>query len=195
MLTSIEWSDRLSPVLVDNSPVGLAKPKRHIKRTKKMSTDTNTTEQSAKDKAMNEAQAKVDAINTDRGTAKGTRLKVGATRGKGSQVITFEAFDESKPETLPTSITEFAQLAGIDTSDGKATEKQLVEYMIDGYNSASYTNASDPIAEYVNPTWTPEQQKAFKLVVKNMVANAGLSLDDTVAMIKPVFEKNLSKMG
>lgn len=191
MLTSVEYDDTIGFVLVSKNLTGLANSKRHKKRTGKMSTETQTNEQTAKDKLLNETQAKVDAINKDRGNAKGTRVRVGQTRGKGSQVITYEAFDESLPSTLPASIVEFMQLAKVQqNAEG---EKLLISYLIDGFNSQSYTNASDPIAEYVDSDWTPEQGKAFKTVIKNFSSQTGYSIEDAVNMIKPKFVEGIKK--
>jgi len=194
MLTSVEYDDTIGFVLRDSTLLAsrsqTTTKQRHKNRTKNMATEVLTPEQTAKDKLLNDAQAKVDAINADRGTNKGTRLKVGQTRGKGSQVITFESFDESKPETLPSSIAEFMQLAKIESN--AEGEKQIVSYLIDGFNSQSYANASDPIAEYVDSDWTPDEAKGFKLVVKNFAANTGMSVEDAVGIIKPQFSKGIA---
>jgi hypothetical protein len=190
MLTSIEYDDTLGFVLVSRSSDGLANRKRHKNRTQKMATEANNVE-AVKEQQIAATQAKVDAINADRGTNKGTRLVVGQTRGKGSQVITFEKFDENKPELNPTSIAEFMTLAKIESNE--AGEKVLVSYLIDGYNSQSYANASDPIAEYVEPTWTPDEQKGFKLVVKNFAAQLSMTVEDAVNVIKPQFVAGLAK--
>lgn len=133
-----------------------------------------------REQQVKEFQAKADETNKAR-TGKGTRVQVGSTRGKNTQVITFEAFDESKPDTLPTSIAEFVELTKAPD------EKALVAYLIEGYNSDSYRTASDPIAEYVEPTWSEDATKAFRLVVRNYANNAGVSIEDAVNLIKPGF--------
>ncbi|MGI0013932.1 MAG: hypothetical protein ACREBU_10905 [Nitrososphaera sp.] len=119
-------------------------------------------------------------------TGIGTRVRVGQTRGKSPLVITWEAFDDSKPETLPTSIQEFTSVT--KTAD----EATLLNYLIVGYNDAAYTAASDPLAEFVNPTWPDEAQVQFRLVVRNYSRGANVSLEDAVTLIKPGFEKQFS---
>lgn len=131
-------------------------------------------------------QKEVDAENAKR-SGIGTRLKVGRTRGKSSMVITFEQFDDSKPDTLPTSIEAFMNATGIKD------EPSLVNMLIEGYNSNAYVAASDPLAEYVDSTWPPESQAQFRLVVRNYSRGAGVSLEDAVALIKPGFEKQFKK--
>lgn len=112
-------------------------------------------------------------------SGKGTRVKVGSTRGKNPQAVSFENFDDSLPETLPKNLSEFMDLfPGID-------EPTIMSYVIDGFNSAMYTAASDPVAEYVDPTWDDGVQKAFRVVVRQYAANAGVSIEDAVALIKP----------
>lgn len=124
------------------------------------------------------AETKAKEVNASR-TGKGTRVKVGMTRGRNPQVISFEVFDESLPDTNPTSLSEFMDLT--KTQD----EKVIVSYLIDGYNAASYTTASDPVAEFVEPTWDDEVKKQFRLVVRNFASSANLSIEDAVALIKP----------
>jgi len=139
----------------------------------------------AKAKAENDAKAEKD-LNANR-TGKGTRVTIGYTRGKSTQRIQYEAFDESQPETLPTSLQEFMALT--KTED----EKTLVSYLVDGYNSAMYTAASDPIAEFVNYAWPDEVQKQFRLVVRNYANATGASIEDAVNLIKPGIEASQKK--
>lgn len=127
------------------------------------------------------AQAKADEINAAR-TGKGTRVKVGSTRGKNPQVISFENFDEGKPETLPLTLSEFMEVTKV------SDEKVIVSMLIDGFNSQAYTNASDPVAEFVNPAWSDEVQKQFRIVVRNYANATGVSLEQAVALIKPGIE-------
>ena len=124
------------------------------------------------------AEEKATAENATR-SGKGTRVSVGMTRGRNPQVISFEEFDDVLPETLPTTLSEFMEVAKVQD------EKLIVEYLIDGFNSAQYTQASDPVAEFVDATWPEEVQKAFRLVVRNYAANANVSIEDAVALIKP----------
>ncbi len=138
--------------------------------------------QSQTDVEFEKKQKEVDTTNAGR-TGKGTRLKAGRTRGKSSMVITFEQFDESKPETLPVDIQEFMDLTGVKDQAG------LTTLLIGGFNDASYTAASDPLAEYVESTWPPEAQTQFRLVVRNYSRGAMVSLEDAVNLIKPGFSK------
>jgi hypothetical protein len=68
-------------------------------------------------------------------------------------------------------------------------EPSLVKLVIAGYNEKLYTEASDPIAEHVNPTWDDETKGRFRLVVRNYMNGAQVSLDEAVATIKPGFDK------
>lgn len=145
--------------------------------------------QSPQDLEFQRKEAEVNAENAKR-SGVGTRLKVGRTRGKSSMVITFEQFDESIPESLPTTITQFLETTKLDPTKD---EKTIVEYLIGGYNDASYTAASDPLAEFVDPTWPADAQTQFRLVVRNYSRGANVPLEDAVALIKPGFEKQFKK--
>jgi len=109
-------------------------------------------------------------------------VKVGSTRGKNPQPISFENFDEEQPDTLPKTLSEFMDVAKV------TDENVIVSYLIDGYNLAQYTAASDPIAEYVNPAWDEDTRKGFRIVVRNYAQNAKVSIEDAVALIKPGIE-------
>ena len=135
---------------------------------------------------LEETQKKADEQNATR-TGKGTRVRVGQTRGKNPQVITWEAFDDSKPDTLPATLAEFMEIS--KTQD----EKTIVSYLVDGFNSAQYTAASDPIAEFVNPAWSEDVQRQFRLVVRNYANATGVSIEDAVALIKPGIEASQKK--
>lgn len=137
---------------------------------------------SAQDLEFERKQKEADITNATR-SGVGTRLKVGKTRGKASIVIGWEAFDESKPETLPKSIQGFMDVTGVKD------EPTLTEYLISGYNDANYTEASDPLKEFVDPTWPSDAQTQFRLVVRNYSRGAMVSLDEAVALIKPGFSK------
>lgn len=134
-----------------------------------------------------EAEANVE--NAKR-SGVGTRVRVGQTRGKSPIIIQWDAFDESKPDTLPTSIANFLEVTKLDPAKD---EKVIVEYLIGGYNDAAYTAASDPLAEFVDATWAQEVQTQFRLVVRNYSRGANVSLEDAVALIKPGFSKQFSK--
>lgn len=123
-----------------------------------------------------------DALKTNAArTGKGTRVKVGSTRGKNPQPISFEQFDTSLPDTLPKTLSEFMDLV----SEADKTEAAIVGFIVDGFNDAQYTAASDPIAEYVDYSWPEDIQKNFRLVVRNYSTGAKVSIEDAVALIKP----------
>ena len=147
-------------------------------------TKMSNEERSAKEIEIEAAQKKADAENATR-QGVGTRVRVGQTRGKNPQVIQWEAFDESKPDTLPKSVQEFVNIT-------KSKEEDLVAYLIGGLNDANYTAASDPLAEYVNFSWPQDAQTQFRLVVRNYSRGANVSLEDAVALIKPGFEKQFA---
>lgn len=140
------------------------------------------TERTEQEKALDAKNAEVTKVNEGR-TGKGTRLRVGQTRGRNPQVITYEAFDESLPDTLPGSLSEFMDLTKV------SDEKLIVSYLIDGFNSANYTAASDPVAEFINAAWSDERQKQFRIVVRNYSNMNEVSIEDAVALIKPATEK------
>lgn len=131
-------------------------------------------------------QLEADVENAKR-TGVGVRVRVGQTRGKNPQVITWEAFDESKPDTLPTSIQAFMDVTGVKD------EPTLVSYLIAGSNDAAYTDAADPLKEYVDLSWPQDAQTQFRLVVRNYSRGASVSLEDAVALIKPGFSKQFEK--
>lgn len=146
-------------------------------------TDVAKTElEIAREKA--EAEAKLD---NDTRTGVGTRLMVGQTRGKGTMVIKYEHFDETKPDTLPTTMQMFMDVTKIKD------ESSLVERLILGHNELLYTAASDPLAEFVEDSWPDEAKTQFRLVVRNYSRGAMVSLDDAVALIKPGFAKQFEK--
>lgn len=150
--------------------------------------DGNKTLTETENPAKAAKQAEVDKANASR-SGKGLRLRVGATRGKGSQVISFEVFDESKPDTMPTSVQEFLEILAAANGGKAVSESEMLSYLIEGFNSLSYTNASDPIAEHINSAWPDDLQKAFRGAVRSYVSAAGVSVDDAVAFLKPGIEK------
>lgn len=136
---------------------------------------------------VNPFAAEVLAENAKR-TGKGTRLKFGSTRGKGTMPIKYEFFDEAQPDTLPGSLAEFASLTGIQDP---AT---LLGFILVGYNDAQYVAASDPIAEFVVPSWPDERKLAFRLAVRNYskaMTSAGIetSIEDAAVFIKGRMEQ------
>jgi hypothetical protein len=133
-----------------------------------------------------EAKEKAAAEENATRTGVGTRKMVGKTRGRGVLVIEYEAFDESKPDTLPKTIQQFMETTKV------SDEPTLVGYLIDGFNQANYTAASDPLAEFVDPSWPDDAKTQFRLVVRNYSRGANVSLDDAVALIKPGFSKQFA---
>lgn len=152
-------------------------------------TQVAVTEKETKKAAIVERSKEMDArelkLNEGR-TGVGTRVFLAMTRGKGPVEIQYEAFDDSKPETNPTSIQQFMEVTG------DKDEPTLVKYLIAGYNDTAYTVASDPLAEYVDSTWPPDAQTQFRLVVRNYSRGALVSLEDAVALIKPGFAKQFA---
>lgn len=135
---------------------------------------------------LQQKQKEAEIVNGKRAGV-GTRVRVGQTRGKNPLVITWEAFDESKPDTLPTEIQQFMEVTGVKD------QPTLVNLLIAGYNDSQYTAASDPLAEYVDATWPDDAQAQFRLVVRNYSRGANVSLEDAVALIKPGFAAQFAK--
>src|SRR5437762_3210306 len=133
--------------------------------------------------AVDAATEKAKTANATR-TGKGTRVRVGQTRGRNPQVISWEAFDESQPDTLPKTLSEFMEITKV------SDETAIVQYLIDGYNDAAYTAASDPVAEFVDATWAEDVQKQFRVVVRNYANATGVSIEDAAALIKPGIVKS-----
>jgi hypothetical protein len=135
-------------------------------------------------------QIDADEENSKR-TGLGTRVFVGQTRGKNPLIISWEAFDESIPESLPTSIAEFVKVSGVSVEYEK-DKMCLVSLLIAGLSDANYTAASDPLAEFVDPSWPDEAQAQFRIVTRNYSRGAEVSLEEAVALIKPGFVKKFS---
>lgn len=138
------------------------------------------------EKAREALDAKAAEMNATR-TGKGTRVKVGSTRGKNPQAVSFEQFDLAQPTTLPVSLSEFMDLTKIQD------EPTILGYLMDGFNDAMYSQASDPVAEFINPEWAEDVQKQFRLVVRNYSNATGVSIEDAVALIKPGIEASQKK--
>ena len=136
--------------------------------------------------AREKLQAAADETNKGR-SGMGTRIKVGGTRGRNPQAISFENFDKEQPDTLPKTISDFMNLFP------EIKEPEMVSYIVDGYNLAMYTESSDPIAEFVDLSWDKEVQKQFRLVVRNYSNATGVSIEDAVALIKPGIVASQSK--
>jgi hypothetical protein len=110
---------------------------------------------------------------------KGLRSFLGMTRGRNPLEIQFENWDDSQPDTLPLTLSEFMDLRKV------TDEKDIVRRLILGDNEILYTEASDPVAEYVESTWSDDVKKQFRLVVRNYATVTGISIEDAVALIKP----------
>jgi hypothetical protein len=147
-----------------------------------MATVQTTEEQlaaKAKEDALAKAKADAKATNDSR-TGKGTRVQIGSTRGRNTQVISYEAFDQSLTGTLPTTLSEFMDLVTKD-------ESAIVKYLVEGFNAVSYETASDPIAEFVEQSWPDDVQKQFRFAIRNYSQGVGVSIEDAVNLIKPGF--------
>ena len=112
-------------------------------------------------------------------TGRGLRTFFGMTRGKTPVMIDYENWDLTQADTLPTSLSEFMDLRKV------TEEKDIVRRLILGDNEILYTEASDPVAEFVDDSWPDEVKKGFRLVVRNYATNANVSIEDAVALIKP----------
>lgn len=106
----------------------------------------------------------------------------GKTRGKNPREIEYERFDREKNDNLPKTIKEFMEATGVKD------EPALVDYLIDGFNDAQYSAASDEIGEFINDAWDKETQGQFRLAVRNFSKLSGKSIEDTVTMLKPAIE-------
>lgn len=137
-------------------------------------------EQTELDKQMAAAEAKATETNAGR-KGIGTRVHVGKTRGKNPMVISYEQFDDSIADSLPKTFEQFTEVTG------DKDEPTLVSFLIRGKNDALYEAASDPLAEFVEPTWQDETKNQFRIVVRNYSRGAGVSLETAVALIKPGF--------
>lgn len=151
---------------------------------------TTAAEQTAaeKDAAIKARSAAMEAkekeLNASR-TGKGTRVFVGLTRGRNPQEIQYENWDDSQTATLPDSLSEFMDALKARGVNDKAMESEVVRRLILGDNEILYKEASDPVAEFVESSWTDEVKKQFRLVVRNYSNATGVSIEDAVALIKP----------
>ena len=112
-------------------------------------------------------------------SGKGARVFLGMTRGQNPQKIQYEAFDDSQPDTLPVTPSEFMTVT--KTTD----EALLARYLWEGFNAVNYSEASDPIKQFLNLAWDDDTQKSFRLAVRNYSNMTGLTIEDAVAIIKP----------
>lgn len=142
-------------------------------------------QKSALDIAREAAQKIADETNSTR-TGISTRVTVGATRGKNPQIISYEQFDESVPDSLPKSHEAFVEFV-------KPTGVEFLDYLIRGYNAARFEAASDPLAEYVVASWPNDVQGAFRQAVRNYSRGLGMTLEDAAAVIRPGFVKKFGE--
>jgi len=151
-------------------------------------------EKAANKEALKARQAEIDAkekeANASR-TGKGLRVFYGMTRGRNPVMIDYENWDDSKPETLPETLTEFMELRGL--KDSKDAQKEIVRRLILGDNDILYQEASDPVSEFVEAHWSEDVKKQFRTVIRNYSQGANVSIDDAVELIKPGFVKSFAK--
>ncbi len=120
-------------------------------------------------------------------TGKGLRTFLGMTRGRNPQKIQYENWDETQKETLPSTLSEFMELTKIQD------EAKIVSFLVKGHNETLYTEASDPVAEFVDASWDEDVKKQFRLVVRNYSNATGVSIEDAVNLIKPGIVASQSK--
>lgn len=130
----------------------------------------------ATEDTLKAAQAEVAEKNKAL-SGKGLRWRAGQTRGKNSSVITWKAFDLEAKDSLPATIPEFVELTG-------AKADEILEYIVDGYNSAAYGLASDELFEYVDDSWDKDTKNQFRLAVRNFVKLTGKSVEEIANMVK-----------
>ena len=140
-------------------------------------------------KARNEDMAKREKALNEGKTGKGLREFLGMTRGRNPQEIQYQNWDESLPDSLPETLSEFMDLRNVKD------EKDIVRRLILGDNEILYSEASDPIAEFVDASWPEELQKQFRAVVRNYSSGASISIDDAVALLKPGFVAAAAKLA
>ncbi len=130
--------------------------------------------------------AEVNALYINKGRSGiGTRVSVSGTRGKSPIIVSYEQFDDSIPESLPKNLQDFVSFT-------KATEAAMLDYVIRGYNAASYEAASDPLAEFVVASWPADVQTTFRQAVRNYSKGLQIPLESAVETIRPGF---IAKFG
>jgi hypothetical protein len=130
----------------------------------------------AREKVLNEGKV-----------GKGLREFLGLTRGRNPQEIQYQNWDVNLADTLPLTLSEFMDIRDIKD------EKDIMRRVILGDNEILYTEASDPVAEFVEASWPEDVQKQFRLVVRNYSNATGVSIEDAVALIKPGIVASQSK--
>lgn len=119
-------------------------------------------------------------------TARLTTAK-GKTRGKNPRDIEYKKFDLEQPETLPKTLAEFMEVTGVKAQD------EILSYVIDGFNAAQYSAASDEIGEFIPDHWDKETSNQFRLAVRNTSKLANLDIETVVKMLMPAVEKGLAE--
>lgn len=110
--------------------------------------------------------------------------KSGSTRGKNPRPITFKILNR-----IPKSVKEFYELFK-DKDESK--EENVVEYLYEGFNSLSYSAASDEIGEFIPDTgWGLDKEMVaqFRLAVRNLSKVADMSIEEVAGLIGPKVEK------
>ncbi|MET0785362.1 MAG: hypothetical protein ABWY25_01480 [Paenisporosarcina sp.] len=69
----------------------------------------------------------------------------------------------------------------------------LLNFAIRGQNDALYEAASDPLAEFVVPSWPAEVQSTFRQAVRNYARGLQMTLDEAVGTIRPGFVKKFGE--
>lgn len=136
--------------------------------------------------ALKVEETKAEATNKTR-TGVGTRVNVGQTRGKNPSVVTWEAFNQDEPATLPTTQAQFMEVTKTQT------EVEILRYLIEGFNKVSYSQASDEIGEYINDAWDTDTQAQFRLTVRNYAKSADMTIEEAANLLKPSVEKAFLK--
>jgi hypothetical protein len=152
-----------------------------------MTTAAETTKEAkeAALKARNEDMEKREKTLNEGKTGKGTRTFLGMTRGRNPLEIQYENWDTSLPDSLPKDFSEILEIHKTRGQEGDAAEKEIVRRWVLGDNEILYTEASDPVSEFVEASWPEDVQKQFRLVVRNYATASGVSIEDAVALIKP----------
>lgn len=106
--------------------------------------------------------------------------KQGKTRGKNPRDIEFEILNQ-----IPADMKEFM------TVTGTKEEKELLEYLYEGFNASQYAAASDEIGEFIPENWDKDTKNNFRLAVRNTSKLTGQSIEDVANFLVPGVEKGL----
>lgn len=134
-----------------------------------------------------------DVTSASSGDTKMASLTVakGKTRGKNPREIEYQKFDLEKVDSLPKTLAEFMEVTKTLNNDKPYSQDDLLGFVIDGFNAAQYSAASDEIGEFIPDSWDKETQAQFRLAVRNTSKMAGLDIETVVNMLKPAVEKGL----